>query len=170
VNRSPNPVIESPTVFSDEELRAHRNLKTPLCLYLQHSRLLAALSAPLIYLCLIPFLLLDILISLYQAICFPIYGIPRVQRARYFIFDRGRLMYLNGLERLNCIYCSYANGLIAYTAEIAGRTEQHWCPIKHAHEIPAQHSRYEHFLTYGDAAAYRGRLEEVRVGFHDLKS
>jgi hypothetical protein len=46
----------------------------------------------------------------------------------------------------NCRYCSYANGLIAYVAEIAGRTEQHWCPIKHSQGIPIHHSRYDQFF------------------------
>jgi hypothetical protein len=155
-------------VFSDEAKIAHRNSKTPLWEYLRHSRLLVALSAPLIYLCLVPFLLLDLLIFVYQVICFPIYGIPKVQRADCFIFDRGKLLYLNALERLNCVYCSYANGLIRYVAEIVGRTEQHWCPIKHAHHVVTKHSRYERFLPYGDAEAYRKQMEEVRRSFRDL--
>lgn len=157
------------TVFSEEMQSVHRNFKTPLWQYVRHSRFLVAVSAPLIYLCLVTFVLLDIFVSTYQAVCFPIYGIPRVRREEYFVFDRGRLLYLNGLERLNCRYCSYANGLLAYVTEIAGRTEQHWCPIKHAHEIPAQHSRYARFLPYGDAEACRARVEEVRLCFHDLK-
>jgi len=124
-------------VFSDEAKIAHRSSKTPVWEYFRHSRLLVTLSAPLIYLCLVPFLLLDLLIFVYQAICFPIYGIPKVQRADCFMFDRGKLLYLNVLERLNCVYCSYANGLITYVAEIVARTEQHWCPIKHAHHVAA---------------------------------
>lgn len=142
--------------------------KLPLWRYLQHSRVLVVLSAPLIYLCLIPFLLLDLLISIYQVACFPLYGIRKVRRGDYLVFDRARLLYLNGLERLNCLYCSYANGLIVYVAEIVGRTEQHWCPIKHAHQVTTQHSRYSSFLPYGDATASSNRLEEVRSGFRDL--
>jgi len=163
-----NELPERKIVFSDEEQRAHRRLKTPLWQYLWHSPFLVVLSAPLIYICLIPFLLLDAFVSIYQRVCFPIYGIPTVQRGRYFIFDRGKLHYLNLLERINCSYCSYANGLIAYVAEVAGRTEQHWCPIKHSRNAPKQHSRYSKFLPYGDAAAYRAHLKEVEVAFDDL--
>jgi hypothetical protein len=53
-------------------------------------------------------------------------------------------------------------------AEIAARTEQHWCPIKHSHEIPSPHSRYDQFLHFGDAAAYREGVERVRRNFVDL--
>jgi hypothetical protein len=146
----------------------HEHFRTPLWRYVRHSRLGAMLSAPLIYLCVIPFALLDLCISLYQGVCFPIYGIPRVPRARYFIYDRGRLKYLNLLERLNCVYCSYANGVIGYVAEIAARTEQHWCPIKHSQKLEHPRERYESFLPYGDAQAYRERIEDVRRNFRDL--
>jgi hypothetical protein len=80
--------------------------------------------------------------------------------------DRHRLAYLNGIEKLNCAYCTYANGLIAYVREVAGRTEQYWCPIRHARRIPAPHRRYAHFFEYGDAAAYRHNLSAKR---HELR-
>jgi hypothetical protein len=44
-------------------------------------------------------------------------------------FDRRKLAYLNAIEKLNC---DYANGILTYAREIASRTEQFWCPIKHA--------------------------------------
>jgi hypothetical protein len=31
---------------------------------------------------------------------------------------------------VNCVYCGYFNGLIAYVQEIAARTEQFWLPHK----------------------------------------
>ena len=103
---------------------------------------------------------MDIWISLYQWVCFRVYGVPRVRRQDYLIIDRHRLGYLNGIEKLNCVYCGYANGLFAYLREIAGRTEQYWCPIKHARKIRQPHSRYPRFLEYGDArgtmSAWRG--------------
>ena len=63
--------------------------------------------------------------SAYQAVCFPIYGIDKVRRSEHFIYDRAKLGYLNALEKLNFIYCSYGKGLISYTREIASRTEQY---------------------------------------------
>ncbi len=35
-------------------------------------------------------------------------------RGAHFTFDRHRLGYLNLIEKLNCDYCAYANGLFAY--------------------------------------------------------
>ena len=99
--------------FEKEVVFQHRKLKRWLPSYILHSRFLVLVTAPLIYLGFIPFSLLDLIVAFYQGVCFPIYGIPRVRRADYVIFDRGRLKYLNLLERFNCLYCSYANGLCA---------------------------------------------------------
>jgi hypothetical protein len=155
--------------FSEEIKRKQRRLKTSLVRYVLQSRILAILTAPFIYACIIPFALLDLFVSTYQAVCFPVYGIPKARRRDYMAIDRNRLRYLNALEGLNCMYCSYANGLLAYVVEIAGRTEQHWCPIKHARRVQHVHDRYAHFLPYGDASAYREEIDKVRDDFKDLK-
>jgi hypothetical protein len=155
--------------FSDEIKREHIRLKTSLLRYVLHSRLLAILTAPFIYAVIIPFLLLDLFVSVYQAVCFPVYGIPKALRGDYIALDRNRLRYLNALEGLNCLYCSYGNGVLAYAVEIAGRTEQHWCPIKNARRIRNAHDRYSHFLPYGDAPAYREQIDKVRDDFQDVK-
>jgi hypothetical protein len=163
---SPPPPEQS--VTESQQSLPHEHFRTPLWSYIRKCRLGVAISAPLIYICFFPFALLDLFISLYQGVCFPIYGIPRVPRTRYFLYDRGRLKYLNLLERVNCIYCSYANGVTGYVTEIAARTEQHWCPIKHSKNLEHLHPRYEGFLPFGDAKAYRERIEEVRRNFRNL--
>lgn len=155
--------------FSQEIKREHRKLKTSLLRYIVGSRVLAILTAPFIYICFVPFVLLDLFVSVYQAVCFPVYGIPKARRRDYMAIDRNKLRYLNALEGLNCMYCSYANGLLAFVVEVAGRTEQHWCPIKHARRIQHAHDRYSHFLPYGDAHAYREKIDKVRDDFKDLK-
>ena len=94
--------------------------------------------------------------------CFPVYGIPRVRRRDYFAFDREQLAFLNAVEKINCAYCAYANGLLAYVREIASRTEEYWCPIKHARRLLGTHPRYAGFVDYGDADAYRHDLESLR--------
>lgn len=154
---------------SEEIKREQRRLKTSLLRYIAGSRVLAILTAPFIYACIVPFVMLDVFVSTYQAVCFPVYGIPKARRRDYIAIDRFQLRYLNALEGLNCMYCSYANGLLAYVVEIAGRTEQHWCPIKHARRVQRTHDRYSHFLPYGDASAYRERIDKVRDDFKDLK-
>jgi hypothetical protein len=155
--------------FPNRVKSEHEKLRSSLVAYIRESRFFVALTSPFIYGCIIPFVILDGFITVYQAFSFPIYGIPKVQRSDYVIFDRGKLCYLNLLERINCAYCSYGNGVMAYVVEIAARTEQHWCPIRHAHRIHHPHDRYSHFLSYGDAAAYRAKIEEVRTDFKDIK-
>ena len=150
-------------VFEQEVLRRHRQLRVRLSNYLLHARPLVVLTAPIIYSLIVPFLLLDLFITIYQATCFPVYGIPKVRRQDYLVFDRGQLAYLNAIEKLNCTYCSYANGLIAYAREIASRTEEYWCPIKHATRAMGTHARYSGFEDYGDAEGYRSRVERHRA-------
>jgi len=155
--------------FSSEIKREHAKLKTSLVRYVLHSRFLAILTAPFIYAVIIPFVLLDLFVSIYQTVCFPVYGIPKARRRDYIVIDRNKLRYLNAFEGINCMYCSYGNGVLAYAVEIAGRTEQHWCPIKHARRVQNTHDRYAHFLPYGDGVAYRDGIDKVRDDFKDLK-
>jgi hypothetical protein len=77
------------------------------------------LTAPVIYSAIVPIALIDVWLTLYQTICFPVYGIPRVPRSRFLVVDRHHLAYLNGIEKLNCVYCGYANGMFAYLREVA---------------------------------------------------
>ncbi len=62
------------------------------------------LTAPVIYSGFVPLLVLDLFVTLYQAACFPVYGIPRARRGDYMVFDRGDLPYLNVMEKINCFY------------------------------------------------------------------
>ena len=86
----------------------------------------------------------------------------QIKHKAYYLFDRSHLAYLNALEKINCAYCSYGNGLAAYFTEIASRTEQYWCPIKHARRLMHAHSRYPHFVDYGDAEHYKSELAKLR--------
>jgi hypothetical protein len=150
-------------VWFDKELHdAHRRLKQSIPSYIREGSLLSLLTAPIIYSLLLPLVVLDLWTTGYQWVCFPIYGIPRVRRRTYFVIDRHKLAYLNGIEKVNCTFCSYANGLLAYVREVAACTEQYWCPIKHARAIPTPHERYHFFLDYGDAEGYRRELSELR--------
>jgi len=142
--------------------RAHRRLRQSIPAYVIRGSALSLLTAPIIYSLLLPLCLLDIWVTGYQWICFPVYGIARVRRGRYFVVDRHRLAYLNAIEKLHCTFCSYANGLIAYVGEVAARTEQYWCPIRHAQRLRAPHERYRLFLDYGDAHGYRRELPDLR--------
>lgn len=127
------------------------------------------LSAPFIYGMFFPSVIFHIAIEIYQQVCFRLYGIPRVNYREYFINDRQLLSWLNPWEKVNCIYCSYVNNLIRYSAEIGGRTERYWCPIKYYRRVEKQHSQYTKFID-GDKAnpeKMRKQWEELR-DFSDL--
>lgn len=149
--------------FEQDVLEQHRRLKTGLLKYLLQARLRHVLTAPFIYAVFFPLLLLDLFVTVYQRVCFPAYGIPRVRRSDYFVYDRDLLAYLNLIEKFNCTYCSYANGLAAYVKEIVGRTEQYWCPIKHARRSLHAHPYYTDFVDFGDAETYRRELTGLRL-------
>ena len=155
--------------FSLEDLIEHRLHKISSWRHLRNTRLLVILSSPLIYVCVLHFMLVDASVALYQFDCFPIYGIPKVPRKDYLVFDRGVLGYLNTIEKVGCIYCSYANGLLGWITEIAARTEQHFCPIKHAGRLATAPSRYARYLPYGDARAYRERSDAVAQDYSDIE-
>ncbi len=158
--------IEDHRVRFEREMQAmQQRLRRSSLRYLLDAPLLYILTAPVIYGALLPLLLLDLAVSSYQWICFPVYRIPRVRRRDYFAFDRGLLPYLNWIERMNCAYCSYGNGLLAYAREIVARTEQFWCPIKHARRLAQSHERYPLFLDYGDGERYLAELERLRKAF-----
>lgn len=139
-----------------------RHYRIRLWHYLRQAPITYILSAPVIYVMIIPLAILNVSLTLYQHICFRVYAIPRVLRANYLVIDRGRLAYLNVIEKLNCVYCGYGNGLIEYAREITARTEQYWCPIKHARRALDPHSRTHKFFDYGDAGTYRKNLETLR--------
>ena len=156
--------------FEASVLAEQRKLRSSLRRYLLDSSFLSIVTASVIYFGVVPFLLLDLFMTAYQAICFPVYGIPKVRRADYVIFDRGRLQYLKIVERINCAYCSHGNGLLAWARELSARTEQHWCPIKHARRIRERHSRYAHFVDYGDAKQYGAKIDALRNDFVDIRT
>lgn len=155
--------------FTEEARARHRRLVKRFAAYVRDSRFWTLATTPVVWACVIPIAFLDLAMIAYQAICFPVYGIPRVNRRDYIKLDRHRLAYLNWAEKFNCEYCAYANGVLACACEIAARTEQYWCPIKHALRMKTMHSRYRFFFDYGDAGAYRERLEQVRRSFEDIE-
>jgi hypothetical protein len=140
----------------------HRQLRTGIIQWILTIPPRNLLTIPIIYGMIIPLVLFDLAVTFYQMACFPIYGIAKVKRLEHIVFDHQYLAYLNIFEKMNCIFCSYANGLIAFAREITARTEQYFCPIKHARKITGTHARYAHYLEYGDATDLQPRLEQLR--------
>ena len=154
--------------LADEFLRQQRRYKTGLFRFLLRSRLLVILSAPVIYAGWIPFLLIDLFVTTYQAICFPIYRIPKVKRSDYLVFDRADLPYLNAIEKFNCFYCSYGTGVADYFREVAARTQRYWGPITHPRRVRRAHDRCAKFSVYGDAESSKQGLTRLRKQYDDV--
>ena len=148
--------------FEDQVRRANRKLKRSVLRWIITDRPQNFITGPVIYAMVIPLVFLDFWVTFYQATCFPIYRIEKVKRSDYIVYDRQLLEYLNWFERFHCTYCEYANGLLAYAAEITARTEQYFCPIKHARKALGSHARAARFLKYGEAADYHGNLDGFR--------
>lgn len=155
--------------FEKSIREAHKKLKTSWFYWFITVSPKHLLSAPFIYGLIIPLVIFDISVSLYQSVSFRLYGIARVKRSDHFIFDHRHLAYLNIFEKVNCLYCSYANGVINFAREIASRTEQYWCPIKHAHKILDAHHRYIDFIDYGNAEDYQKNVLDIRKKLQDEK-
>jgi len=113
-----------------------------------------AFSFPFIWLPVLPLIVLDITVSVYQFICFPLYGLEKVKRSEHILVrDRARLDYLEPLEKVDCMYCGYANGVLLYIKEIAGRTEKYWCGIMHENKpgfVPQKSQVEQDFAQFGD--------------------
>lgn len=160
--------LEGTTVRFDEAVEAaHRKLRVSIPRWLRSSLLRNAVSAPFIYSMVVPIAIMDITVTLYQHICFRLYNVRRVKRSKYVVMDRHQLSYLNGIEKLNCLYCGYGNGVMSYSREIIARTEQYWCPIKHARKVLGTHRRYSNFVDYGDAEGYEEKVLKFRDAMSD---
>lgn len=148
--------------FEEKILQYHKAIRSDWVSYVLEARPAVLLTAPIIYSTILAFAMLDVAVSAYQWTCFRVYGIALVRRSDHLAFDRGQLHYLNGFERFNCWFCSYGNGVISYAREIAARTEQDWCPIKHSRRILGSHERYQAFADFGDGEAYARVLADLR--------
>lgn len=113
------------------------------------------MSVPFIYIIIIPLAILDIFLEIYHNICFPLYNIPKINRKDYIKIDRYKLSYLDYIDKINCSYCGYVNGLLKYSTVIAGESEKYWCGIKHKKTknfVELEH--HKDFIEYGDKKAY----------------
>ncbi len=151
--------------FEKDVLEKQKENMKNLLEYFREVPLVHFLTAPLIYAMVIPAVVLDVILFIYQQIVFRVFKFTLLKRSDYIVYDRQYLGYLNPVEKINCLYCSYFNGLMHYASAISGRTELYFCPIKHAKKIVYQHDHYNDFLAYGDEDEYQKRLEELRDKF-----
>ena len=153
--------------FTREVQQLQRRYRVSSMHYLLASDWRSIVTAPVIYAMVIPLSAIDLSFTLYQHICFRAYGVPRVRRCDYMVNDRHKLAYLNTIEKVNCSYCGYGSGVISYAREIISRTEQYWCPIRHANRVPDPHARYVQFFAFGDAQGYQKGAPDKRLALRE---
>ena len=118
------------------------------------------ISFPFIWMMIIPSIVFDVCLEIYHRICFRLYGISLVRRSDYIMVDRHRLSYLKWYDKINCAYCGYVNGLMAYGVRIAGDTEKYWCGIKHRPTKGFQEpTHHKNFIKYGDSKSYKEKCK-----------
>ena len=133
---------------------------------IKHRKFRHLLPAPFIFLAVIPLVILDLYIEIYHRFCFPFYRIPYVKRKNYVKVDRHKLSYLNVGQKINCIYCGYANGVIQYWARIIGETEKYFCSIKHENDesfVAPEH--HKDFIDYSDKDAFEKNYNSKKTPF-----
>lgn len=120
------------------------------------------LFSPFVYIFIVPAIMFHIALELYHRIVFFGYKIPYVSSKDFFIFDRHNVKQLNIVEKVNCLYCSYVNGLMAYAKEIAGRSERYWCPFKHKQDPKQPHDHYMKFIEFDETLDTKNRRIDLR--------
>jgi hypothetical protein len=155
--------------FLESIKRKNRRFRIPTWKYVIPRKIKHLASLPFIYSMLVPALVLDIFITIYQFATFPLYGIPKIKRSDYFIYDRRFLDYLNVIQKIHCMYCSYVNGLFSYALEIGARTERYWCPIKSASKTGTYHQWYKDYADYGDPEQWSCKFNDNKVFIKNKK-
>jgi len=154
--------------FRQKFRERNRTFRIPAWKYAFPVNIRHFLSIPFIYAMIVPTVILDIFLNLYNWTAMPLYRIPLVRRSDYIVFDRQFLDYLNWIQKLNCIYCSYVNGVFAFAVELGGRTERYWCPIKAAHKRPPRNNWYCDYADFGSPEQWLEKFNQ-QDAFENLK-
>jgi len=157
--------IKGKIKFSEAAKKYQKRFKIPLPKYLSTPHFRHFVSMPFIYGMIVPAIFLDICLFIYQQTAIRLYGILLVKRSDYIQFDRKHLSYLNLMQKIHCLYCSYVNGLFQYGVEVAGRTEKYWCPIKSARRKAGMHNWEEYFADFGDPAEFKKKFNSNKEFF-----
>lgn len=163
--------IEGKRVVFLEAIREYnKSVRLGIFRYIFSADIRHILSIPFIYGMIIPVAFLDLFLFVYQVCAFPLYKIPRVKRSEYIVYDRQFLDYLNIIQKVNCLYCSYANGVFAYAVEVGARTERYWCPIKAARHPKLPHVHYSEFADYGDPEGFKELFNDEQCFNKNMKN
>ena len=144
------------------ERPAHNTLG--LWAFLLRLRPINIITGPLIYGMVVPLVFLDLSVWVYQYVCFPIYKIPRIERAQFNAFDRQELRYLDWVSKAHCSYCAYAMGVAAFGSAVIAATEAYFCPIKHQHKLQTTQASAVPYVDFEEPEGFDfdSRLEALR--------
>lgn len=144
------------------ERPAHNTLG--LWAFLLRLRPINIITGPLIYGMVVPLVFLDLSVWVYQYVCFPIYKIPRIERAQFNAFDRQELRYLDWVSKVHCSYCAYAMGVAAFGSAVIAATEAYFCPIKHQHKLQTTQASAVPYVDFEEPEGFDfdSRLEALR--------
>jgi len=162
-------------VWNKDKIKELRKYKKSILDSIFSATVREILSIPFIWVMLIPAIVLDIFLFMYQNTAIRLYKIPITKRSDYVVFDRKQLAYLNIIQKINCMYCSYFNWVMQYAVEVAWRTEKYWCPIKHARKKAWEHNWEKYFADYWDAEGFKQtfcnikEFEELKNSWHNSK-
>lgn len=157
-------------VFTREAREANKKQKISVFESIFSARVREVLSIPFIYSMIFPALFLDLFLFVYQNTAIRLYKIPLVKRSDYISFDRKELDYLNWIQKINCLYCSYVNWLFSYAVEVGGRTEKYWCPIKSAKKMKVSHDWQRYFADYGDPEWFKECFHSIEEYYKEKET
>lgn len=113
---------------------------------LHSNRILLPFATIVIYTMILPVVILDIAITVYQTVYFSIMGIPKIKKKEYIRMERWDLKKLTLWQKINCVYCEYANGVLAWAKAVGNQTEVYSCAIRHRHAL----KEHEHERKFYD--------------------
>ena len=154
-------VVWKEIIWNKDRLRELRKYRKSVLESIFSATVREIFSIPFIWMMLIPAIFLDICLFIYQNTAIRLYKIPLAKRSDYIVFDRSQLVYLNWIQKIDCIYCSYVNWLFQYWVEVAWRTEKYWCPIKHATKKHWTHNWEKYFAEYWDSDEFNKMFWKV---------
>jgi len=115
--------------------------------YPDRNILIALFAVAIMYGMIIPIIIMDLSTRVYQLVYFNAANIPLIPSSDYISFDRWDLTKLSLIQKINCQYCSYANGIAAWTKAVVNQTELYSCAIKNHHQKNGQ-EHHKDFISY----------------------
>ena len=113
------------------------------------------ISIPFIYGLGVSLVVFHVVLEIYHQVAFRLYDLELVDVKKYIKIDRYKLSKLTLAQKINCTYCGYANGLLAYAVVISAETEKYWCGIKHEVEPGSKYVQPEYQKDFLDYAKFK---------------